>query len=278
MKCTTASLPVASSAATTFAATAGAGGFDTTTITFVAASCASASMPMNIVAPPTRSFLRSRPPVPMAWLMPEPARSTSTVTSCSPVPDAATTPTGPRRTTFAKHSGMPPMIAEPQSGPINSRPSSRACSFNAISSSSVTLSEKSITCRPWSSARRASRAAYAPGIEITATFAPGASASAPSSDAGSCAATPPPAPPPPDCPFARAASAAASVAVATAGLSQSTAMTRSAGVTPPSSAAPHPRDDRRSRFSGVPIATTASRTPARPLSSRLRSIRTTESK
>ncbi len=159
MKCTTALLPVASSAATTFAATAGAGGFEITTMTLVAASRASASMPMSMVMPPTLSFPRSRPPVPIAWLIPEPARSTSTDSSCRPVPDAATTPMGPRRTTFAKQSGLPFRIAEPQSGPIMSRPLARACVLSAISSSSVTLSEKSITCSPRSSALRASRAA-----------------------------------------------------------------------------------------------------------------------
>ena len=69
------------------------------------------------------------------------------------------TPTGPRLTTLAKQSGMPLMMAVPQSGPITSRPLLRPSRFSAISSSSGTLSENSMTCRPLVSALRASRAA-----------------------------------------------------------------------------------------------------------------------
>ena len=76
-----------------------------------------------------------------------------------PVPDAPMTPTGPRLTTLAKQSGMPLMMAVPQSGPITNKPLRRPSALRAISSSSETLSENSMTCRPLSSAWRASRAA-----------------------------------------------------------------------------------------------------------------------
>ena len=77
-----------------FALTDSAGGFDTSTMTSVPSSAASALMPESIMMPPTAS-LRSRPPVPMAWDTPPPMRSICTMTSCSPVPDAATSPMRP---------------------------------------------------------------------------------------------------------------------------------------------------------------------------------------
>ncbi len=66
--------------------------------------------------PPISSF-RSRPPVPSACETPPPRLWMRQVTSCSPVPDAATRPMSPRRTTLAKPSGTPLTIAVPQSGP-----------------------------------------------------------------------------------------------------------------------------------------------------------------
>ena len=85
------------------------------------------------------------------------------VTSCIPVPAAPTTPIGPRRTALAKPSGLPLMIAVPQSGPISRRPRASASRLSATSSSIATLSEKIITCMPSASALRASRAACSPG-------------------------------------------------------------------------------------------------------------------
>ena len=79
--------------------------------------------------------------------------------SWSPVPEAATTPIGPRLTTLAKHSGLPLTIAVPQSGPIIRSPFETASFLRAISSSSETLSENTIVCRPASSAFLASLAA-----------------------------------------------------------------------------------------------------------------------
>ena len=96
-------------------------------------SAASAASPCSIVMPPISSF-RSRPPVPSACEMPPPRLWMRQVTSCSPVPDAATRPMSPRRTTLAKPSGTPLTIAVPQSGPITSRSLARATVLIARSS------------------------------------------------------------------------------------------------------------------------------------------------
>ena len=81
------------------------------------------------------------------------------VTSCVPVPDAPTTPIGPRRTTLAKPSGSPLTIAVPQSGPITIRPRSSASCLIASSWSTGTLSLNTITFMPSRSAFIASAAA-----------------------------------------------------------------------------------------------------------------------
>jgi hypothetical protein len=127
-------------------------------MTAVLGSCASARMPSIIIVPPTCSE-RSRPPVPMSWEMPAPKPWTRTLTSWAPVPDAATTPMEPGRTALPKHSATLLRIAVPQSGPIISRPFSWAVRLRLTSSSTDTLSLKSMTCSPASSAWRASRAA-----------------------------------------------------------------------------------------------------------------------
>ena len=74
------------------------------------------------------------------------------MTSCSPVPDAPTSPIAPERTTLAKPSGTPRMIAVPQSGPITSRPLRCERLFSARSSESGTLSLKMNACMPCFSA------------------------------------------------------------------------------------------------------------------------------
>ena len=117
----TTGLPAAPAASSIRRAMAGAGGFEISTITRVCGSSASAASPCSIVMPPISSF-RSRPPVPSACEMPPPRLWMRQVTSCRPVPDAATRPMSPRRTTLAKPSGTPLTIAVPQSGPITSRP------------------------------------------------------------------------------------------------------------------------------------------------------------
>ena len=65
---------------------------------------------------------------------PTPAASSRHAASCAPVPAAATMPTGPERTTFAKPSPTPPSIAVPQPGPITSRPRSAPRRLSATSS------------------------------------------------------------------------------------------------------------------------------------------------
>jgi hypothetical protein len=109
----------------------------------------------------------------MACEIPAPKRSISEVTSCSPVPAAATSPIGPARTRLANPSAAPPISAVPQSGPISSSPRSRARAFRSISCSTGTLSENSSTCRPASSASWATGLANRPGTEITASVASG---------------------------------------------------------------------------------------------------------
>ena len=81
------------------------------------------------------------------------------VTSWVPVPEAPTTPIGPRRTTFAKPSGMPLTIAVPQSGPMTMRSRSSAARLISSSAATGTLSLKIITLMPSLIALSASAAA-----------------------------------------------------------------------------------------------------------------------
>ena len=158
---------------------------------FVAGSASSRSIAISVVMPPT-SALRSRPPVPMAWLMPRPARAIRHETSWMPVPDAPMMPMSPRGTTLAKASGTPPMMAVPQSGPITSRPS---CARLALQ---LDLLARGARCRRRSSRRgrariafRASAAAKSPGTEISARLASGICACAARSVRGRQAAPAP---------------------------------------------------------------------------------------
>src|SRR5207237_1215409 len=80
---------------------AGEGGFETMSTTLVSGSAPRAAIPCKVVSPPTAAW-RSRPPVPIAWETPEPRRWMRLVSSWIPVPEAPTTPMGPRRTRFAK--------------------------------------------------------------------------------------------------------------------------------------------------------------------------------
>ena len=75
MKQTTTGLSMVPAAFSTVAATVSAGGLDSSTITAVCGSAASMDRPSSIMMPPTAS-LRSRPPTPISWLMPEPRAST----------------------------------------------------------------------------------------------------------------------------------------------------------------------------------------------------------
>ena len=111
--------------ASTALATSGCGGLEISTICRVAGSASSMSSAISVEMPPTFCE-RSRPPTPIACEMPWPACAIRQETSCSPVPEAPTMPMSPRGTALAKASGMPLMIAVPQSGPITRRPSARA--------------------------------------------------------------------------------------------------------------------------------------------------------
>ena len=166
----TTGLPVAAARSRTRAATSGAGGLETRRMTRVSESAASSAIACNIEAPPI-SERKSRPPVPRACDTPTPARPSSEVTCCIPVPDAPTTPTGPRCTTLAKPSGTPLTIAVPQSGPITSSPRCAASRLSMTSSATLTLSLKSMTCRPSRNALSASAAAYSPGVDMRARLA-----------------------------------------------------------------------------------------------------------
>ena len=110
-------------------ATSTAGGFEISTICRVAGSASRRSMAASVVMAPT-SRERSRPPVPMAWLMPPPALEIKEETSWMPVPEAPMMPVSPRATSLAKASGTPPMMAVPQSGPISS-----TTTFSGVASS-----------------------------------------------------------------------------------------------------------------------------------------------
>jgi hypothetical protein len=127
-------------------------------MTRVPGSRASSAMPWRMLTAPT-SACRSRPPVPMAWLTPPPRRWIWQVTSCSPVPEAATSPMAPRRTALAKPSGTPPTMAVPQSGPMTRRPRRSASRLRATSCASGTLSLNRKTSSPSASAFKASAAA-----------------------------------------------------------------------------------------------------------------------
>ncbi len=77
-----------------------------------------------------------------------PAASRRHIACCAPVPEAATMPTGPGRTTLAKPRATPPTRAVPQSGPMTSTSAAAAASLRATSSATETLSENSITDAP----------------------------------------------------------------------------------------------------------------------------------
>ena len=149
--------------------------------TFTLSSLSMASIISIIVIPPT-SVDRSRPPVPMAFLTPSPRRSMMVVNSWIPVPDAPMIPMEPGVTLLVNAIGTPWIIPVPQSGPMTASPFSCAFCLILISSSKVTLSLNMNTFMPSSSARSASNAAYAPGIEMTARFASGSFLSALSQD------------------------------------------------------------------------------------------------
>jgi len=172
----------------------------------------------------------------MPWEIPEPARWIRQASSCIPVPAEATRPMGPRRTALANPMPAPASHAVPQSGPMTTRPRRRASVLSDRSSSTETLLEKRKTCRPCCSAARTSRAAWAPGTEITATDASGRRATASAMVWGPPAAASPPAEP-----ASRESHASALAATAsTAASSPSSASTTSLGPAEARSGSPAP--------------------------------------
>ena len=145
-------------AAETDASTDGAGGLDTSSTRSVAGSASRAASASRVARPPTASD-RSRPPTPSTCETPTPAMSSRQEICCAPVPDAATRPTGPERTTLANPRATPETIAVPQSGPITRTPASCAACLRATSCSTGTPSEKTRTLRPAAIASAASATA-----------------------------------------------------------------------------------------------------------------------
>jgi len=146
--------------------------------------------------------------------------------------------------------------------------------LSATSSSRRTLSLNSRTCRPAVRAWWASRAAYSPGTEMSATFASlydltasgrvrGRGAPPSSASASRPARAPSPA--------WRAASASSTV-------SATTASTRSLIPAWSSSVPATPRDRRSSRFASVPITADAYSTPSDSRMARVADMRSTESR
>ena len=256
------------------ASTASSGGLDTTSTVSVAGSSASARSACRVERPATAA-LRSRPPTPRQWLRPTPAASSRHMTCCAPVPDAATTPTDPGRTTLANPRATPPTWAVPQSGPMTSTSASAAASLRRTSSSTETLSENSITLRPEAMASKVSATACWPGTEMTARVAPERAAAEPRVR-GATSSSPPP---PPESPVPRSAASASVTAASPASRpsrsSARMATTRSLG--PASSGTSKPMLRSTSTFSSVAIATWAAATPVVPATVRETCIRLTES-
>ncbi len=221
---------------------------------------------------PATASDRSRPPTPRQWETPIPAPSSSDISCWAPVPEAATSPTGPGRTTLANPSPTPPTTAVPQSGPITSTPARSAYSLSATSCSSGTLSLNTMVSRPASTASTASAKANRPGVEISATVASPERAAAASVTGGG--ADPKPAATG-RAVSASAASASASPPARAASESASSASSMWWGVSPPGRSKPIPVAS--SRFRSVAIATSADRTPSTALTLLLTCISVTES-
>ncbi|MGI5168778.1 hypothetical protein ACQEU3_30965 [Spirillospora sp. CA-253888] len=260
-------------ASRTRSATRGAGGLDTSTISPVAGSASSAFSAVSADRPLT-SGDRSRPPTPSTCETPVPAASSRHITCCAPVPEAATTPTGPGRTALANPRPAPPTTAVPQSGPITIRPRRAAVSFSATSCATGTLSLKIITLSPASSASIASGNTCGPGTDTSATVA-SARAAADATVRGGASAPVRPAPQPGSGRASRRSSSASRTPSSACSPSARTATTRSAGPAPSGTA--NPRSASVRRFRSVAIAAIASPTPARPPSLRLTRISVTES-
>jgi hypothetical protein len=262
--------PAAASA--TAAAVEGAGGLDTSITRSVAGSASSAARASSVARPPTASD-RSRPPTPSTCETPTPAMSSRQEICCAPVPDAATRPTGPGRTTLAKPRATPETIAVPQSGPITRTPASCAARFNATSCSTGTPSEKTRTLRPAAIASAASAMAYWPGTLTIASAGPSEPSSSRPAPIVRCGTTV--AGPVERSRSARAASTAARAAARASSSSARIAISSCSGEVSPSGA--RPMFAASSRFRGVAMATRTAVTPSRAATSRLTCMSRTES-
>ncbi len=147
-------------------------------------------------------------------------------------------------------------MAVPHPGPITSRSFASPRVFSSTSSSTDTWSLNRNTCIPEVSARWASRVAYSPGTDTSATLLPGWEAAADTSvREGATSAEPPP---PPDSRATSPCSAVSSAEDPTASSDALTAMITSPG--PASTETPIPES--ASRLAGVPMATSAPSTPS----------------
>ncbi len=182
----------------------------------------------------------------------------------------------PRRTRFANASGTPSMMAVPQSGPITRSFRLAAARLRATSSATATLSLKSMTLSPAASAFSASAAAYSPGTEISARFAPDVAAAAIAIERGGACSTTPPA----DVAGAFAWSAASTFAIAAfaaASFFARTTTSRSLG-RGASAASARPTSASSAMFPAVAMIAEASSTPATSLSEAESCISATESR
>ncbi|WP_243545658.1 hypothetical protein [Pseudodesulfovibrio tunisiensis] len=163
------------------------------------------------------------------------------------------------------------MIAVPQSGPMTSRPRSVAYCFSAISCSTGTLSENSMTFNPAPRAFMASAPANSPGVEINARLASGFSARVPRREMGVGSSEEP------LCTSLGAnASAAAANASGRASSSPLMTSTRSLGLAAGADSS-SPLWTSRSMLAGVPMRAEASSMPGRAVMPAEMRISATES-
>ena len=199
------------------------------------------------------------------------------VTCWSPVPDAPTSPTEPRRTVLANPSGTPSRIAVPQSGPMTRSPLARAIALSSISSSTGTLSLNRKTLHPRLRAFIASAVAYGPGVAIRTRFVAASSATASAIVVAVARVAADPSSVEPAVPASRDA-ASSRAAVAASSSVAKTATTRSFGPAVATASNRSPAAARTSRFAGVAMTRPARSIPSRPSMAAAICISSTESR
>ncbi len=177
----------------------------------------------------------------------------------------------PCRTRLAKQSPLPFIMAVPQSGPIIKSPFACAICLSLTSSSRVTLSLNIMTLSPCSRAKRASRAAYSPGVEIMTKLA-ARSWQAPAMVAGAILR------PSAFCTLPSLSWRNTSSTRVSASSLLLTPITQSLLVASLSSSAVKPKPSISCRFMGVPMRTTTSSAPPARRNFAVRDISVTESK